>query len=336
MEEPWTDQAGETGGACRLPLVLAPLADFTDAAFRLLCSGAGADKTYTEMVSAAALAHGHAATRFLLETLPGEERVGCQIFGATAHDVAFAAREIEAVAGRFCELNLNAGCPMAKVTRSGAGAELVKSPARIHELLVAMREQTSLPVTLKTRLGPNPANTTIFEILDAAERAGAAEITVHARYTSQMHGGETHLDTLAEVVQRAHIPVVGNGSVRDKASAEAMAQTGVAGLMVGRAALARPDIFSFLKGAEGVLPPLESPQAWARRHLDSLLALHGQLAARFPGARVASRDAFAALKARTHLFRYFAGRPGAAALRARFNTVKSLADIETLLREAQI
>ena len=317
--------------------VLAPLAGFTDAPFRRMCAEGGADLAYTEMVSAAGLAHGSSPTRQLLETMPGEGPVACQIFGANESDIAFAARLIEgleprALDGRretrFVEINLNAGCPMTKVTREGAGAKLIEDPEKIHRLLKAMVANTSLPVTLKTRLGPHPQKTRIFEILDAAERAGAKGLVVHARYTSQMHGGSVHLDVLREVVERARIPVAGNGSVTDAKTAAAMAKTGVSAVMIGRAALSNPSIFNQLKG-EDVRRETEDD---FRRHLGYLLQFRDQLAARYPGDRIPSPDAFASVKMHVHLFRYFNGRPGAAELRRRLNTVRTLGEIEDAVR----
>lgn len=310
-------------------LVLAPLAGFTDAPFRRLCTEGGADLTYTEMVSAAGLAHGSSPTRHLMETMEGEGSVGCQIFGAKEDDIARATAEVSNFRGRdgrrFAEINLNAGCPMTKVTRCGAGAKLVESPGRIFLLLKAMRENTDLPITLKTRLGPHPQRTTIFEILAAAEAAGASGLTVHARYTSEMHGGATHLDVLAEVVSRAKIPVTGNGSVVDRASAAKMAATGVAGLMIGRAALSAPDFFARLRGRPGM-------GNLVTRHLDYILQFRDELAEKYPNDHVPSTDGFAGVKMRTHLFRYFSGRPGAAALRAKINSVRTLTEIYDIIQ----
>ena len=195
--------------------VLAPLAGFTDAAFRRLCFEGGADFAYTEMVSAAGLAHGSSPTRQLMETMPGEGALGCQIFGANESDVAYAAG---AVPDRFSEINLNAGCPVRKVVKEGAGAKLAEDPEKVYRLLRAMKEHTALPVTLKTRLGPRPDRNLSLELLDAAERAGAAGVVFHARFTSQMHGGATHLDLLAEIAARAKVPVTGNGSVGTRSS----------------------------------------------------------------------------------------------------------------------
>jgi nifR3 family TIM-barrel protein len=305
-----------------MKLVLAPLAGFTDAPFRRLCREGGADFTYTEMVSAAALAHGSRPTLQLMERLEGEGETGCQIFGAKESDVAHA---VAAVPAGFAEINLNAGCPMTKITREGAGAKLVEDPARIYRLIRAMRENTPLDVTLKTRLGPHPGLTNIFEIADAAEKAGAKGLTVHARYTSQMHGGEVHLELLREIVKRTSLPVTGNGSVTDAASLAAMAATGVEAVMIGRAALARPSIFRELKGCRDAgLTGVEA----CRRHLGLLLEFRRRLAERFPDCRIPGEDAFASVKMHTHLFRYFNGRPGAAALRARLNRVRTLAEVD--------
>lgn len=318
---------------------LAPLAGFTDAPFRRLCHEGGADLAYTEMVSAAGLAHGSSPTRHLLLTMPGEGPVGCQLFGAKETDVACAADFVTRTQGTehpFAELNLNAGCPMTKVTREGAGAKLAEDPEKVFRLLKAMKESTSLPVTLKTRLGPHPARTTIFELLDAAQTAGAQKIIVHARYTSQLHGGPVHLDTLSEVVRRARIPVVGNGSVTDARTAAKMAATGVAGVMVGRAALAHPAIFAQLKGqADATSTPPKGPAHEAhwpfQAHLSYLLSFRDLLAARFPHDHIPSPDGFASVKMHVHLFRYFSGRPDAAELRRRLNSVRTLAEMQGLV-----
>ncbi|MGN0855493.1 MAG: tRNA dihydrouridine synthase [Kiritimatiellia bacterium] len=320
--------------------VLAPLAGFTDAPFRRMCHEGGADLSYTEMVSAAALAHGHGATRHLMETMAGEGPVACQIFGAKEEEIARATRLVAALRTpeghpRFVELNLNAGCPMKKVTQCGAGAKLAEEPAKVHRLLKAMTENTDLPVTLKTRLGPHPKATTAFELLDAAQTAGAQGIAFHARYTSQLHGGPLHLDVLADLVARARIPVAGNGSVVNAQTAREMARTGVSALLIGRAALANPCLFAALKaadGADGTPSPADvDATTLCARHLAYVLAFRAQLAAKFPEDRIPSPDGFAAVKMHTHLFRYFNGRPGAAALRARLNSTRTLTEIRDIL-----
>ena len=312
-----------------MKLGLAPLADFTDAPFRLMCFRGGADFAFTEMVSAAALLHGHGPTRHLMETLPGEGRVVCQFFGSAEQELAFAAREAEKVRERFVGINLNAGCPMQRIMQAGAGAKLIEDPAKVHRLLKAMVENTSLPVSLKTRLGPHRSEPRIMELLDAAESAGAKAIAVHARSTGQKHGGPLNLELLAETVRRARIPVYGNGSVCTGADLDAMAATGVEGVLIGRAALGNPAIFAQLKGEDasgrwGVTGP-------AAEHLKLILEFRDMLARKYPEDHVPSPDGIASIKMHTHLFRYFKGRPGAAALRARLNAIRTLDEVRAVI-----
>ncbi|MGN0852977.1 MAG: tRNA dihydrouridine synthase [Kiritimatiellia bacterium] len=312
-----------------MKFVLAPLAGFTNAAFRKVCSDWGADLTYTEMVSAAGLAHGSSPTRHLMEVLPGEGPVVCQIFGAKPDELAFAAREATAC-NRFAAIDFNAGCPMPKIVREGAGAALVRNPQRIHDCLKAIKAETTLPITLKTRPGPRPDKVLLWEILDAAETAGCQGITLHARFTSQMHGGPVHLDLLAELVDKARIPVTGNGGVVDLPTMRHMAQTGVSAIMLGRAAVSSPWLFADLRKSEGQADEAGPPQRVAlqektlARHLEYLKALHAQLLARFPADHIPGLDDYVCVAARLHLFRYFNGRPGSAALRRRLAAIHTL------------
>lgn len=314
--------------------VLAPLADFTNAPFRLLCGRNGAAAVYTEMVSAAALAHGSAPTRLLMETMPGEVPVWCQIFGANPDDLAAAAREATALR-RFAGIDLNAGCPMPNIVREGAGAALLRDPGRIYDCLRAIKDATDLPVSLKTRPGPSPDRVLLAEIASAAETAGCAGLTLHARFTSQKHGGAVHLDLLADLVQRTRLPVTGNGSAYDRKAADAMAATGVAAIMIGRAALANPWIFHDLALPED--PPYEELRP--RRqidafgdHLANILLFHDQLVRNHPDVRIPTRDEFVCHAIRVHLFRYFNGRPNASVLRKTLNTVKTLPDALAAVR----
>lgn len=309
---------------------LAPIAGFTNAAFRLMAFRGGADCTYTEMVSAAGLAHGSSPTRHLMEVLPGEGPVACQLFGAKADELAFSAREAASL-GRFAEINLNAGCPVPRITREGAGSSLVKDPQLVHDLLSAMvAESAGVPVTLKTRPGPRPDKVLMMELLDAAETAGAKGLILHARFTSQNHGGEVHLDLLSELVRNAKIAVAGNGGVVDRKTADAMAATGVSSIMIGRGALSNPFIFSELKGEYSPKPP---PERLFRDNMDALTALHAQIAARFPSDRLPSLDFWVAGAVRGHLFRYFSGMRGAGEFRRRLMSLRTLDEItETVSR----
>lgn len=324
-----------------MKLVLAPLAGFTNAAFRKVCSDWGADLTYTEMVSAAGLAHGSSPTRHLMEVLPGEGPVACQIFGSKPEELAQAAHEATAL-NRFVALDLNAGCPMPKIVHEGAGAALVRNPQQIHDCLKAIKTETALPVTLKTRPGPRPDKVLLWEILDAAESAGCAGLTLHARFTSQMHGGPVHLDLLSELVSRAKIPITGNGSIVDAASLRQMEQTGVSAVMLGRAAVSSPWIFTDLRRSTDS-DATESPEHRVARqeksltmHLDNLKRLHAQLIERFPNDHVPSLDGFVCIAVHLHLFRYFNGRPGSAALRHQLTQIRTLKAFLQTIQDCQL
>ena len=309
--------------------VLAPLADYTNGAFRKLCHRFGADLTYTEMVSAAALAHGSSPTRHLLEMLPDEGPVACQLFGHKPDELAFAAREVTALK-RFVSIDLNAGCPMPRIVQGGDGAALIRDPQLVHDCLAAIRRETDLPVTLKTRPGPSPDKIVMFELLDAAESTGCAGLTIHGRFTSQKHGGAIHYDCIAEIVRRAKIPITGNGNVYDRETADLMAQTGVSAIMIGRAAIKNPWLFGDLKSSAD---PPAGDQLVARQnavfeeHVANLIDLHAQLVRTFPDDHVPPLGDYLTGVARTHLFHYFRGRPGAAEFRRQLNGMHTLADL---------
>lgn len=300
-----------------VPLFLAPMAEFTTPAMRTLCERFGAARTFTEMVNAEGLCRGNPKTRFLLETFPEEKNVWAHLYGSEPGRLAEAARLAEAT-GRFKGIDLNAGCPVPRITAQGAGSALLRDLPRFGAILAAVVKAVSLPVTVKTRLGPNPQRPVWREALRRAEDAGVAAIAVHARYTSQGHGGAVHLETLRALVESASIPVYGNGSVADSGSAQAMAETGVAAILVARAALDSPTVFG--KGCA-------SPRDLALEHL-ALELRYRRLAQPFASV---SAEAAAVLTFRRHLFRYFKGMPGANALRGNLMNLKTLADIKAAL-----
>ena len=312
--------------------VLAPLADYTNAAFRRLCHGFGADLTYTEMVSAAALAHGSSPTRHLLEVLPGEGPVACQLFGHIPDELAFAAREVTALK-RFVSIDLNAGCPMPRIVQGGDGAAMIRNPQVVRDCLAAIRAETNLPVTLKTRPGPSPDKVVMFELLDAAESTGCTGLTLHGRFTSQKHGGEIHYDLIAELVRRAKIPITGNGNVYDRSTADLMALTGVSAIMIGRAALKNPWLFGDLKSG-GETPSgdvlVARQNAVFQDHVANLIELHAQLSRRFPNDHVPPLGDYLLGVVRTHLFHYFRGRPNAATFRRQLNDIHTLAELQSV------
>ncbi len=293
------------------------MAEFTSPPMRLLCEQHGARRTYTEMVNAEGLCRNSEKTLFLLETFPEERHVWAHLYGSEPERLAEAARRVEAM-GRFEGIDINAGCPVPRITAQGAGSALLKDLPRLGHILSAVVNAVKLPVSVKTRLGPHPQHETWQETLRLAEAAGVSAITFHARFTSQGHSGQTHLDRLAECVQASHIPVYGNGSIIDRTSAEAMAQTGVDALLIARAALENPDIFSFSKA---------SPCDLAEQHLTYELR-YRKLAERF--SRLTAEEA-TVLTFRKHLFRYFKGLPGANTMRGKLMELHTLKDLHAAI-----
>lgn len=238
------------------PVFLAPMAGFTDAAMRRVCHQCGAGLTYTEMVNATGILHDSGKTWQLLETLPGEGPVVAHLYGSEPQVLADAAARVAAT-GRFVAIDLNAGCPMRKITTNGSGAALMKDPDRIGRIVAAMVSATSLPITVKTRIGRHPDRVLGMDILRAVESAGGAAITFHGRFASQEHSGDVRLDLLADLKRASRIPVIGNGGIRTAADARQMfRETGVDAVMIARGALGNPWIFRETANALAASPPL--------------------------------------------------------------------------------
>ncbi len=303
----------------RVPLYLAPMAGFTNPPMRKICLDHGADRVYTEMVNVNGIVYESEKTLHLLESFPGERPVYAHLYGSDPALFAEAARRVEAM-GRFQGIDINAGCPVPRITAGGAGAALVKDPKRIGAIVKAVVGAVGLPVTVKTRLGPHPGEVTVFEILKEAEAAGAAGLTLHARFTSQEHGGPVHLDLLRRVKAQAAIPITGNGGIRAYADAQAMlAQTGVDSLMIARGAFGNPWIFSELftpPPPHWQKRPLETIRAALDEHLRLELQHRIQIQPRLPPGSLSPAQAVV-IAFRCHLFRYLHGLKGASHVRSR-------------------
>ncbi len=295
------------------PLYLAPMAEFTSPPMRVLCEQYGAQRTYTEMVNAEGICRNSAKTLFLLETFPEERHVWAHLYGHDPARLAEAA-QIVAAMGRFEGIDLNAGCPVPRITSQGAGSALLKDLPRLEAIVSAVVNAVKLPVSVKTRLGPNPQVPVWREVLQRMEAAGAASVTLHARYTSQGHAGTVHLDTLKAAVEATSLPIFGNGSVVDRATAEAMAATGVKAILIARAALETPAVFQFERGNAHALT--EDHLALELRYREKAQAF----------SRLSPEEA-TVLTFRRHIFRYFKGLPGANSLRGNLMNLHTLDDI---------
>ncbi len=331
----------------RPAVLLAPMAGFTDAAMRRVSHAFGATLTFTEMVNATGILRAADKTWHLLETLPGEGPVVAHLYGSKPEEMAAAAAAVWRT-GRFVAIDINAGCPVRKITANGCGAALMPQPGLIGRIVAAMRAAMPLPVTVKTRVGLKPDRVLVHEILQAAEEAGAAALAVHGRFASAMHSGPVALDLLAAVKQAARIPVIGNGGIRSAADARRMVrETGVDGVMVGRGAMGNPWLFHEI--ADALAAPDADPPPTRRRdiaavravladHLAAARELQLQIRAnhRLP-AWALDPEAAVAMTFRCHLFRYLAGMAGAAHLRGQMSaygdTAAILAAVDACLEQ---
>lgn len=315
------------------PLYLAPMASLTNPPMRKIALFHGADRVYTEMVNANGIVYESEKTLHLLETLPGEAPVYAHLYGSDPAVFAEAARRVEAME-RFTGIDINAGCPVRRITAHGAGSALIKEPKKIGAIVKAITGAVKLPVTVKTRLGPHPGDIRIFDILKEVEDAGAAELAVHARFTSQEHSGGVNLDLLRQVKEAAGIPIIGNGGIRTHADATTMlSESGVDALMIARGALGNPWIFTELH-----TPP---PPPWMKRplseirraleaHLAFELAHREAIQPRLPPDSLPPEEAVV-VAFRCHIFRYLQGLKGVSRLRAHLFEYRTLNDLISAL-----
>lgn len=245
------------------PLVLAPLAGYTDLSFRLLCRQFGAGLCYTEMISCHGLVYEKEKTMRMTRTIPEERPVALQLFGAKPDMMGQAAAMVSDMPVDIIDINM--GCPVKKVTKKGAGAALMKDLKLAAAIISEVQRNTRLPVTVKIRTGWNHDSIVAPEFAQMAEDNGASAIAVHGRTWSQGFGGQVDWQTISRVKRIVSIPVIGNGDIDSYQGALlAMKKTGCDGIMIGRAALGNPWIFT----PEGIPNSLEKRMAGLKRHLE--------------------------------------------------------------------
>ena len=308
---------------CEQPVLLAPMAGYTDAVFRALCSSFGCDLTYTEMISAKGLTFGNVKTAEYLTLGADETRIGVQLFGHEPEVMADAVKIVsDHLGARLYCIDINMGCPAQKIVSNGDGSALMRTPQLAGQVTEAVKKASPVPVTIKFRKGWD--DDTCVSFARVLEDSGADAVCLHPRTRMQQYRGAADLQAIGAVKAAVRIPVIGNGDIVDGASAVVMLrQTGCDGVMIGRAALGHPWIFCEVKAAiAGV--PYTAPTVSERI----------EVAVSHAERIEAEKGAHGLVELRKHLPRYFHGIRGSSMLRVRLNEAKNAAEIRAFLLDS--
>lgn len=305
------------------PLLLAPMEDVSDPPFRAVCKEQGADLMYTEFISSEGLIRDAIKSRQKLDIFEYERPIGIQIFGGDEEAMEMAARIVDATQPDLIDINY--GCPVKKVVCKGAGAGILKDVPKMIRLTEAVVRSTSLPVTVKTRLGWDDSSKNIEDVAERLQDTGIQALSIHGRTRVQMYKGEADWTLIAKVKEnpRIHIPIFGNGDIDTPQKAlEYKNRYGVDGVMIGRAAIGYPWIFReikhYLKTGEMLAPPtVEERVDICRRHLLRSVEWKG--------------EKLGLLEMRRHYASYLKGLPHVKEYRMRLVNSDSLAEIEDIL-----
>lgn len=309
------------------PLLLAPMEDVSDPPFRALCKVHGADMMYTEFISSDGLVHEAEKSLKKLEVFDYERPIGIQYFGGQLDSMIRAAAMVEAANPDVIDINF--GCPVAKVACKMAGAGLLQDIPRMIALTEAVVKSTNKPVTVKTRLGWDENSINIVEVAEKLQDVGIQALTIHGRTRKQMYKGEANWEWIAKVKEnpRMKIPIFGNGDIDSPQKAlDYRNRYGVDGIMIGRAAIGYPWIFNeikhFFRTGETLAPPSVGQRVEAvREHLRRAVAWKG--------------ERMGILETRQHYTNYFKGLPNVKPFRSKLVTLDSLANVFEVLEELE-
>jgi tRNA-dihydrouridine synthase B len=307
------------------PLLLAPMEDVSDPPFRAVCKEHGADLMFTEFISSEGLIRDAIKSRQKLDIFDEERPVGIQIFGGDEEAMAISARIVDTVNPDL--LDINFGCPVKKVVTKGAGAAVLKDLDLMVRLTSAVVKSTSLPVTVKTRLGWDHDSINIMDVAERLQDVGIAALSIHGRTRCQLYKGEADWTHIAEVKNNARIsiPIFGNGDIDSPEKAlEYKQKYGVDGVMIGRAAIGYPWIFReikhFMATGEHLAPPTIAERiAVIKKHLYGSVSWKGPIA----GINEMKR----------HYANYLHGLPGIKHFRNTLVMLKSVEEIDEVLEE---
>lgn len=305
--------------------VLAPMAGVSDRAYRELCVRFGAAYCVSEMVSSKALSFNSKKSEELMEISDLERPCGIQIFGDDPKCMADAAKH--ALENKPDIIDINMGCPAPKISSNGSGSALMKNPRLCGEIVKAVTAVTDIPVTVKIRKGWDDDSVNAVEVAKICESAGAAAITVHGRTRQQYYKPPVDYDIIRAVRESVSVPVIANGDIDSAERAkEVMDITGCDLVMIGRATLGNPWIFSQINAY------LENPNV--KIHTPDLVERLGVMIEHIGKMVEYKGEHMAMLQARKLVVGYFKGIKGAAALRNEAGKIKTLDDLYELRQKA--
>jgi len=303
---------------------LAPMAGVADRAMREICRAHGAAYTVGELTSSKGVSLGDRKSGSFLACFQAERPFVSQLFGSEPDIMADAARHAEKFNPNFIDINM--GCPAPKVAGNGGGSALLKNPQLAEDIVRAVVNAVSLPITVKIRTGWDEDSINAVEIAKRVEEAGAAAITVHGRTRKQMYAPGIDYKTISEVKRAVKIPVIANGDVCDGKSAKYMYEvTGTDFVMVGRAAMGNPFVFeqinAYMKDGTILAPPT------IEQRLDAMMKqIELMLKYKDPHNAI--------MESRKHTAWYLKGMRGAAALRRECGEISSIDDIKAICQKA--
>lgn len=315
-------------GSLKLPnraVLLAPLEDITDLSYRLICRKMGADMVFTEFISSDGLVRDADKSIKKMRIYEEERPVGIQIFGSDLQQMVKAAQMAEEAAPDIIDINW--GCPVRKVVSKGAGSGILKDIPKMIAITAAVVKAVKLPVTVKTRLGYDESDKPIVEVAERLQDVGIAAITIHGRTRAQMYSGKADWTLIGNVKAnpRLKIPVIGNGDIDSPPKAlEMFERYGVDGIMIGRAAIGNPWIFtsikSYLQTGTLISPPtLKERIEVCLAHLDKAVEIKGENRA--------------ILEMRKFYSGYFKGIPHLKTIRMEIIQLTSLIEIRNRLQQ---
>ena len=304
------------------PIILAPMAGLSDRPFRRLCRSFGADLCVSEMISAKGLVYGDRKSRILLAPDKSDRPYWVQLFGSDPEIIREAA-QIALEAGADL-IDINMGCPVRKVVKTGAGAALLREPERAEAIMQALNRAPAIPYTIKTRSGWDTQQTTLGLFIEMATNHNAKALTCHPRTASMMFSGRADWQQLTDAAQDAPLPIIGSGDLTNPQTAiEALTRPGMAGIMLGRGSLGRPWFFrevkELLQKGTGWSPDPELKRKTILKHGDLLKEEYGEKTG--------------LLLYRKHLAWYSKGLSGAATFRKHLFTLTSFTELESAIND---